>query len=108
MFAMVKEDAERKENGYAHFFEWVDSKLSPAFGESAPVAYGDAERPAAQSECPMCGHVMAEHQIERSTLNTVVECPTGERLPLKPDNEPLDEFGMPASAERREKVARRH
>ncbi|WP_157487915.1 MULTISPECIES: hypothetical protein [unclassified Leifsonia] len=105
---MVKEDARRKENAYAHFFEWVDSKLSPAFGESAPVAYDDTERPAPQSACPICGHVMEEHEIERSTLNTVVECPTGERLPLKPDNEPLDEFGMPASAERREKVARRH
>jgi hypothetical protein len=99
--------AKTHENGFRHFFEWVDSKLSPAFGESTPTPYGEDGSPPQERPCPLCGHVMAEHVIERSTLNTTLECPTGERLPLRPDNGPVDEFGMPASEDRLLKLARR-
>ncbi|MET0975400.1 MAG: hypothetical protein ABWX82_07005 [Leifsonia sp.] len=104
---MSKDDgAGTHENGFRHFFEWVDTKLAPAFGDSAPTPIGDAGTPPEERPCPLCGHLMSEHVIERSTLNTTLECPTGERLPLPTDG-PVDEFGMPASEERLLKLARR-
>lgn len=101
------EGVQPHENRFRHFFEWVDSRLSPAFGDSPPVPYGDADRPIAESPCPLCGHVMAEHIVDHSTPNTVLICPTGERLPLRPDNGPLDELGMPASEDRLLRLAKR-
>lgn len=77
---------------------------------SAMMATDEGATTPGQSDrvCPLCGHTMTEHVIERSMLNTVLECPTDDRLPQRPDNGPVDEFGMPASAERLGKLARRH
>lgn len=95
-------------NGFTHFFDWIDRKLTPAFGPPHLSAGEDDPTPIGEKECPLCGHIMNEHMVDHSTPNTVLVCPTGERLPLKADNGLLDEFGMPASAERIEKVSKRH
>ncbi|MWB97802.1 hypothetical protein [Agromyces seonyuensis] len=90
-------------NGFTHFWERVDRVLLPVF--EAPVLH-DADRdvgPIGAAPCPVCGHPMTEHAIERSEYDTVLECPTSERLPLASTHSPLNEFGMPLSGRRRER-----
>lgn len=102
---MVSADAPGNGNRFTRFFEWVDTKLEPAFGP--PPVTADDHEPAAAKPCPLCGEVMAEHTIDHSTANTHLECPTGERLTLPRVDAPLGELGMPASEERLLKLAKR-
>jgi len=47
---------------------------------------------------------MFEHCIDESTSNVMLECPTDERLPEPAASGPLNEYGMPASNDRLEKM----
>ena len=49
---------------------------------------------------------MFEHVIDHSTSNTVLICPTDERLPEHDVTGPYNELGMPASGRRLEKYER--
>ncbi|WP_386728753.1 hypothetical protein [Luethyella okanaganae] len=90
-----------------HFFEWMNRKLSPAFGPPPVTEYGEADRPTRLAACPLCGHPMGEHFIDHSTPNTVLNCPVIEHKPVPDNSSPLGELGMPASARRLEKIGRR-
>ena len=46
---------------------------------------------------------MFEHVVDHSTPNTVLVCPTDERLPEHDETTPLNELGMPLTERRREK-----
>ena len=90
-------------NVFIRFFDRVDRALTPVFGPP-PISYDDSpQTPVDQKACPICGHPMFEHVIDHSTSNTVLECPTEERLPEHDVAGPYNELGMPATGRRLEK-----
>lgn len=95
-------------NTFTRFFDRVDRVLLPALGPPRAMQEerGD-EIPRDQRACPICGHPMYEHVIDHSTANTVLECPTEERLPEREVPGPYNELGMPATGRRLEKLAGR-
>lgn len=102
-------DAESRENGnaFTHFFDRIDRALLPAFGPPPVIADDSAPEPTDEKPCPICGHPMFEHVIDHSTANTVLICPTDERLPETDVEGPLNELGMPATGKRAAKFADR-
>jgi hypothetical protein len=106
---MAREEASPPEgNSFTRFFDRVDRALEPVFGDRPMPA--EEERPAVpadQQTCPICGHPMFEHVIDHSTANTVLVCPTDERLPERDVSGPYNELGMPATGRRREKFGER-
>lgn len=108
--AMAREEASPPEgNTFTRFFDRVDRALMPAFGPPPIVEDRDEDTtPLDERACPICGHPMFEHVVDHSTPNTVLICPTEERLPEhEPTTGPLNELGMPASGRRREKFEQR-
>jgi len=83
-------------NSFTRFFDRMDRALTPAFGGS-PVIDERPEDPTpiAARPCPLCGHAMGEHRIDHSTPNSMLECPTDDRLPERAIDTPLNELGMP-------------
>jgi hypothetical protein len=108
--AMAREEASPPEgNTFTRFFDRVDRALLPAFGPPPAVQDHDEDTtPLDERACPICGHPMFEHVVDHSTPNTVLICPTEERLPEhEPAMGPLNELGMPATGRRREKFEQR-
>ncbi len=107
---MAREGASPPEgNTFTRFFDRVDRALMPVFGPP-PISDGRDEdtTPLDERACPICGHPMFEHVVDHSTPNTVLVCPTDERLPEhEPTTGPLNELGMPASGRRLEKFVQR-
>ncbi|WP_400998442.1 hypothetical protein [Agromyces sp. GXQ0307] len=106
---MAREEAGHGDgNAFTRFFDRVDRVMTPAF-ESPRMApeEPDDRSQSGEKPCPLCGHPMFEHRIDESTSNVLLECPTDVRLPEPAASGPLNEFGMPASEERVEKL-RRH
>ena len=106
---MARDEASPPEgNSFTRFFERVDRALEPVFG-SPPITDDDGTpaMPEDQKRCPLCGHPMFEHVIDHSTSNTVLVCPTDERLPEHEVDGPLNELGMPAGGRRLEKYEER-
>ncbi len=106
---MAREEASPPEgNSFTRFFERVDRALEPVFGAPPITADDDRpETPADQQTCPICGHPMFEHVIDHSTPNTVLVCPTDDRLPERDESAPYNELGMPATGRRLEKYEER-
>lgn len=79
-----------------HAAEWLDSKLIPKLGPAdlGPYDVESEESLRSHDACPLCGHPMREHQIDRSHFNAVLICPA-ERIPKVEHYEPLNEVGMP-------------
>ncbi|MBT2500058.1 hypothetical protein J7E25_13260 [Agromyces sp. ISL-38] len=50
---------------------------------------------------------MFEHSFDHSTPNTVMMCPTDERIPERDTARPLNELGMPATGRRLERYEER-
>jgi len=107
---MAREEASPPEgNSFTRFFDRVDRALLPVFGPSPPTAESEADTtPLDQRSCPICGHPMFEHVVDHSTANTVLICPTDERLPEPDETAPYNELGMPASGRRLEKYEERN
>lgn len=96
-------------NAFTHFFDKVDEALEPIFGAPPITADNEPLRgPTGEEACPVCGHAMFEHSFDRSTSNTVLICPTDERLPEHEVAGPYGELGMPATGRRLEKYEDRH
>lgn len=75
--------------------EWLDGKLVPKLGGADLGPYDEESEESVRShdECPLCGHPMAEHTIDRSTASAVLNCPAPQRA--APESfEPLNEVGM--------------
>ena len=72
-----------------------------------PAEHEDDPTPVDQRPCPLCGHPMFEHVVDHSTPNTVLVCPTDERLPEHDETVPLNELGMPLTERRLEKQEER-
>ena len=106
---MAREEASPPQgNSFTRFFDRVDRVLGPAF--VSPLMPADEETsamPEDQKPCPLCGRPMFEHVIDHSTANTVLVCPTDERLPEHEVEGPLNELGMPATGRRLERFEER-
>jgi hypothetical protein len=78
-----------------HAAEWLDGKLVPRFGAGDIGPYDEESEESVQSHdaCPLCGHPMGEHTIDRSHPNAVLNCPVPP-IPEKQSFEPLNEVGM--------------
>jgi hypothetical protein len=95
-------------NSFTRFFDRVDRALEPAFGSPPmPADEETSAMPEDQKPCPLCGRPMFEHVIDHSTANTVLQCPTDERLPEREVGGPLNELGMPAAGRRLERCEER-
>ncbi|WP_074259111.1 hypothetical protein [Agromyces cerinus] len=106
---MARDDASRDDgNAFTHFFDKVDRVLEPVFSNPPTPADEAPLEPTDGKACPICGHPMFEHFIDHSTPNTVLVCPTAERLPEHEVDGPYNELGMPATGRRLEKYAERH
>ncbi len=107
---MSRDDAtQAEENAFVRFFERVNRQFEKAMGSPPVSEAGADEQPIGLRTCPLCGHQMREHVIDESTPNVLVRCPIPEeeRRPSPGRHDPLGELGMPASAERLEKLAKR-
>ncbi|HET6673666.1 MAG TPA: hypothetical protein VFG92_09865 [Agromyces sp.] len=102
---MARDEASPPEgNTFTRFFDRVERALLPALGPTPnPEEREDDATPVDQRPCPICGHPMFEHVVDHSTPNTVLVCPTDERLPEHDETTPLNELGMPLTEHRREK-----
>jgi hypothetical protein len=107
---MAREEASPPEgNSFTRFFDRVDRALLPVFGPPPLTAESEEDTtPLDQRACPICGHPMFEHVVDHSTSNTVLICPTDERLPEPDETGPYNELGMPASGRRLEKYEQRN
>lgn len=105
---MARDAASRQEgNAFTHFFERVDRALFPMFGPPPITESEPEERSLDEQRCPLCGHPMFEHSFDHSTPNTVMTCPTDERIPERDTARPLNELGMPATGRRLERYEER-
>ncbi|KRC62637.1 hypothetical protein ASE14_02065 [Agromyces sp. Root81] len=106
---MARDTASREDgNAFTHFFDRIDRALLPVFGPPPLTADDGVLEPNDGKACPICGHPMFEHVIDHSSSNTVLVCPTDERLPEHEVEGPYNELGMPATGRRLEKYAERH
>ena len=81
------------------FIDWLNRKLVPVMG---PPPMGPDEtvvRQIGEAVCPVCGQPMSDHTIDRSTVETILNCP-GEPLPLRRDDEAVNELGMDRTSPR--------
>ena len=79
---------------FVRFIDWLNHKLVGVIGPPDLGPYDEVLKKVGDAVCPVCGKPMGEHTIDRSTPNTVLNCPA----PHKPEpvhNEPINEFGMP-------------
>lgn len=91
---MVEDKKSRADGAYAHLFEWVESKLRPAF-ENPPAGMYEATTIVNLEVCPICGRSMQEHTIDHSTQNTRLICPVEQIHAGDSDVfKPVNEFGM--------------
>jgi hypothetical protein len=93
------DQADAAEAQHGSMVEAEDASAQETRDERARAAdAGDSEARAEQKEathdqCPLCGFPMSEHTIDRSTANTVLNCP-GPQRPAPESFEPLNEVGM--------------
>ena len=70
---------------------WIglNRRLFPVLGPPPLGPYGEAPLPPVRDmACPLCGHPMSDHRIERHDgAETFVHCPDDSRYPATPDTE---------------------
>ena len=92
----MKEDTGAHGHGlggrYVHFVDWMNTKLVRAMGPPNLGPYDEVVTRIGEAVCPVCGRPMAEHNIDHSTPNAVLNCPAEHRP--EPPEEPVNEFGM--------------
>ncbi len=81
-------------DGLRGFIEWLEEKLYPALGPPPLGPYDDIVEKVGTAVCPVCGHAMEGHTIERRRDNTILTCPAP-HLVRPDDRRPLGETGMP-------------
>lgn len=79
---------------YVHFIDWLNHRLMGPIGPPDLGPYDEVVKRVGDALCPVCAHPMAEHTIDHSTPNTVLNCPAPP-IPERFDDAPINEFGMP-------------
>ncbi len=79
---------------FVRFVDWMNHRLVGSIGPPDLGPYGEEVQRVAGALCPVCGHPMADHTIDRSTPNTLLNCPAP-HTPARADDEPINEYGMP-------------
>lgn len=75
--------------------DWLNEHLYTTFGPPPIGPYGEVEAQVAGA-CPVCGHPMGEHLIDRSSANAVLICPVPHEGQFEHvEDVPLNEVGMP-------------
>lgn len=87
------EDEGSDREGYVGFIDWLNRKLFPVFGPPPVGPYETVVKRVGEAVCPVCGMPMSEHTIDRSTPETILNCPAPHR-PEPRDDEPVNELGM--------------
>jgi hypothetical protein len=91
-------DGENRRGGLLSFIEWLNEKIYRAAGPPPLGPYDPVVERVAAATCPVCGRPMAEHTIDHSTRNTILNCPVPHTIgPF--DDSPLNELGMPKPAD---------
>ncbi len=85
---------EHRDDKFVHFINWLNNALSRKIGPADLGPYNTVVAQMGEAVCPICGTPMAEHSIDRSTANAVLNCPVP-HLPPAVLDEPINEFGMP-------------
>lgn len=58
------------------FYNWANAKMLPYIGPPPLGPYGEEPLPPTSgSNCPLCGHLMSEHEIDRTGPRTQLHCP---------------------------------
>lgn len=88
-------DEGQRPNRLRNAAEWLDGKLVPKLGTADLGPYDEEPEESVRSHdvCPLCGHPMGEHTIDRSAANAVLNCPAPP-IPERESFEPLNEVGM--------------
>ncbi|HAM26489.1 MAG TPA: hypothetical protein DCP11_07200 [Microbacteriaceae bacterium] len=87
-------DEHREGRGFIHFIDWLNHKLVGVIGPPPLGPYDEVLKKVGDAVCPVCGKPMAEHVIDHSSPNTLLNCPAPHQ-PEVSHNEPINEFGMP-------------
>lgn len=82
---------------FVHFIDWLNHKLVSAIGPPNLGPYNEVMVRVGEAVCPICDRPMAEHTIDHSTPNAVLNCPV-EHTPEVVHDEKLNELGMPKRA----------
>lgn len=81
------------------FIDWLNRKLLPVMGPPPMGPYETVVKQIGEAVCPVCGQPMSGHTIDRSTLETILNCPREPR-PQRRDDEPVNELGMDKTSPR--------
>jgi hypothetical protein len=87
------EDESSGVGGYVGFIDWLNGKLLPVLGPPPLGPYESVIKKVGEAVCPVCGRPMWEHVMDRSTPETILNCPIDHK-PDPFDVEPLNELGM--------------
>jgi hypothetical protein len=79
---------------FAHFIDWLNHKLMPAIGPPDVGPYNAIVARVGEALCPVCDRPMAEHTIDHSISNAILNCPVEHKSVLV-DEKKLNELGMP-------------
>ncbi|WP_111721346.1 hypothetical protein [Homoserinimonas sp. OAct 916] len=80
---------------FVGFFEKLDNAMRPIFGPPAtPLDYDVADGIPANVNCPVCGHGMIMHTVNRDEANHILYCPAHADEPLEADDRRLNDLGM--------------
>ncbi len=84
------------DGGYLGLIDWLNEKLYPLIGPPPLGPYDRVVERIGGAMCPVCGSPMSEHFIDRSTPNTILNCPVPHQ-PIPLDTSTLNELGMTKS-----------
>lgn len=91
----VAEPRASRGDRFRGFFERVDGRLVPFFGGPEVGPYDEVPGAPSGHRCPICGHDMTEHVIDRGPANHLLYCPDHTAHPPLEDTRPLNDLGMP-------------
>jgi hypothetical protein len=87
------EDETSEQGGYVGFIDWLNRILLPVLGPPPVGPYNAVVTRVGEAMCPVCGKPMSDHVIDRSSQETMLNCPV-DHIVDPVDEAPLNELGM--------------